>query len=145
VLVDDNQQVAKGELLVTIDPGDYDATLRQKQAALKNARAQAAAVQATIHQREAHISTLAATQEADLATAAADRANAVNAAALFKRSEALFARKVVAPQELDMARANAEATRATLDCRPENSTDERKQVSGTDFSGVTAERACVDS
>jgi membrane fusion protein, multidrug efflux system len=109
VLVDDNQQVAKGELLVTIDPGDYDAALRQKQAALNSARGQAGAVQASIQQQEAHINTLAVTQEADLATAAADRANAINAAALFKRSQELFARQVVAPQELDLARANRDS------------------------------------
>jgi membrane fusion protein, multidrug efflux system len=133
VLVDDNQQVAKGELLVTIDPGDYDAALRQKQAALEGARAQAAAVQATIHQQEAHISTLAVTQEADLATAAADRANAVNAAALFKRSEALFARKVVAPQDLDIARANAEATRATLDAALKKVATDQAQMNESEY------------
>ena len=61
------------------------------------------------------MNTLQVTEEADRATAAADRANAVNAAALFKRNQELFARRVVAPQDLDTARANAEATRATMD------------------------------
>jgi membrane fusion protein (multidrug efflux system) len=115
VLVDDNQEVRKGDLLVTIDPGDYDAALRQKRAALDSARAQAIAVQAGIQQQKAHVDTLEVIEEADRATAAADRANAVNAAALFKRSQELFARQVVAPQNLDMARANAEASQATLD------------------------------
>ena len=115
VLVDDNQEVRKGDLLVTIGAGDYDAALRQKRAALDSARAQAVAVQASIQQQEAHVNTLEATEEADRATAAADRANAVNAAALFKRTQELFSRKVVAPQDLDMAKANAEATQATLD------------------------------
>jgi membrane fusion protein, multidrug efflux system len=110
VLVDDIQELRKGDLLVTIDPGDYDAALRQKQAALDGARAQAIAAQASIQQQEAHVNTLHVTEEADRATAAADRANAVNAAALFKRNQELFARRVVAPQDLDTARANAEAT-----------------------------------
>jgi len=114
VLVDDNR-VKKGDLLVTIDPGDYDATLRQKQAALDNASAQALAVQATIQQQEAHVNTLQATEEADKATAEADRASAANAASLSKRSQELFARQAVAPQDLDTARANAQATQATLD------------------------------
>jgi multidrug resistance efflux pump len=95
---------------VTIDLGDYDATLRQKQAALDSARAQTIAVQASIQQQEAHVNTLQVTEQADRATAAADRANAVNAAALFKRNQELFARRVVAPQDLDTARANVEAT-----------------------------------
>jgi membrane fusion protein, multidrug efflux system len=83
VLVDDNQEVRKGDLLVTLDSGDYDAVLRQKQAALVSATAQAVAVQASIQQQKAHVDTLEVIEEADRATAAADRANAVSAAALF--------------------------------------------------------------
>ena len=60
-------------LLATIDPGDYDV-------ALDNARAQAVAVRATIQQPQAHVDTLVASEEGDKATAAADRASAVNAA-----------------------------------------------------------------
>ena len=115
VLVDDNQFVKKGNLLVTIDPRDYDATLRQKQAGLDSYKAQAGAVAATIEQQRAHLDTLAATQASDQATAQADRANALNAAALLKRNQELFARGVIAPQDLDRAKADADSTAATLD------------------------------
>jgi multidrug efflux pump subunit AcrA (membrane-fusion protein) len=73
VLIDDNQHVKKGDLLVTIDPRDYDAALRQKQASLDSFKAQAAAVEATIEQQQAHLNTLQSTQESDQATAEADR------------------------------------------------------------------------
>lgn len=115
VLIDDNQQVKKGDLLVTIDPHDYDATLRQREASLDSFKAQAAAVEATIEQQQAHLGTLQSTEESDQATAEADRANAVNAAALLKRNQELFARHVIAPQDLDRAKADADATQATLD------------------------------
>ena len=92
VLIGDNQFVKKEDLLVTIDPRDYDAALRQKQASLDSFKAQAAAVEATIEQQQAHLETLASTEQADQATAQAERANAVNAAALLKRNQELFAR-----------------------------------------------------
>jgi hypothetical protein len=115
VLIDDNQHVKKGDLLVTIDPRDYDAALRQKQASLDSFKAQAAAVEATIEQQQAHLNTLQSTQESDQATAEADRANALNAAILLKRNQELFARQVIAPQDLDRTTADADATKATLD------------------------------
>jgi membrane fusion protein, multidrug efflux system len=114
VLVDDNQQVKRGDLLVTIDPKDYDAALRQKQASLDSFKAQAAAVQATIQQQQAHLQTLESTQESDRATADADRANAINAATLFKRNQELFSRRVIAPQDLDRAKADADSMESTL-------------------------------
>jgi membrane fusion protein (multidrug efflux system) len=72
-------------------------------------------VEATIEQQQAHLNTLQSTQESDQATAEADRANAVNAATLLKRNQELFARHVIAPQDLDRTKADADATKATLD------------------------------
>jgi membrane fusion protein, multidrug efflux system len=115
VFIDDNQRVSQGDLLVVIDPRDYDAALRQKEANLDSFKAQGAAVEATIEQQQAHLTTLQSTEESDQATAEADRANALNAATLLKRNEELFARRVIAPEDLDRTKANADATKATLD------------------------------
>jgi len=114
VLIDDNQVVKKSDLLVTIDPRDYDATLEQKRAILESFKAQGGAVQATIEQQQEHLNTLESTAESDQATAEADRAKAVNAAILFNRNKELFARHVIASQDLDTAKANADSTQATL-------------------------------
>jgi membrane fusion protein (multidrug efflux system) len=43
VYVDDNQSVNKGDLIVELDPRDFDAAARQKAAALASSQAQAAA------------------------------------------------------------------------------------------------------
>src|SRR5215471_1400200 len=60
VFVDDNQEVKKGDRLIRIDARDFDAALRQKEAALQSARAQSTAVEATVQQAEAHVETLQA-------------------------------------------------------------------------------------
>ncbi|MFN6485022.1 MULTISPECIES: HlyD family secretion protein [unclassified Nostoc] len=48
VLVNDNQLVQPGQLLVKLDPRDYESKVQQAQAALENARGQAQAAQANI-------------------------------------------------------------------------------------------------
>jgi membrane fusion protein (multidrug efflux system) len=48
ILVQDNQRVRKGELLVQLDPRDYQLKVQQAQAALEAANRQAAAAQASI-------------------------------------------------------------------------------------------------
>jgi membrane fusion protein (multidrug efflux system) len=48
VLVDDNQLVQPGQLLVKLDARDYESKVQQAQAALENARGQAQAAQANI-------------------------------------------------------------------------------------------------
>lgn len=48
VLVQDNQQVKPGQLLVKLDPRDYQVKVQQAQAALENARRQAEAAEANI-------------------------------------------------------------------------------------------------
>lgn len=48
VLVEDNQQIKPGQLLIKLDPRDYQVKVQQAQAALENARRQAEAAQANI-------------------------------------------------------------------------------------------------
>ncbi len=48
VLVNDNQLVQQGQLLVKLDPRDYQSKVQQAAAALENARSQALAAQANI-------------------------------------------------------------------------------------------------
>jgi membrane fusion protein (multidrug efflux system) len=48
VLVNDNQLVQPGQLLIKLDPQDYQSKVQQAQAALQNARGQAQAAQANI-------------------------------------------------------------------------------------------------
>src|ERR1700747_1589684 len=65
VYVKDNQLVKKGDLLVQIDPRDYDAQLDQKQAALDSVKAEALSAQAAVEQQIANVRSLHATLDQD--------------------------------------------------------------------------------
>ena len=67
VFINDNQLVKKGDPIVEIDPRDYDAQLKQKQAALDSTKAQAAAAQAGVEQQIARVKSLQATLDQDKA------------------------------------------------------------------------------
>jgi membrane fusion protein (multidrug efflux system) len=114
VYVDDNQSVNKGDLVVELDPRDFDAAARQKAAALASSQAQAAAAQAALQQAIAHVKTEQATVESDRATAAADAALNDKAQSDFKRNEELFKTRVVSASDLDQFRAAAKSAAATL-------------------------------
>jgi membrane fusion protein (multidrug efflux system) len=114
VYVDDNQSVNKSDLVVELDPRDFEAAARQKAAALASSQAQAAAAQAALQQAIAHVKTEEATVESDQATADADAALNDKAQSDFKRFEELFKTKVVSPQDVDQFRAAAKSAEATL-------------------------------
>ena len=107
VAVDDNQQVKPGDLLVEIDPADYQARLDQ--AAANQATAEANLAQAKAQQ-------VVSQADADQARAQAGvaEANAMNAATQLKRDQPLAEREVVSRQQLDNDIANARSTAATL-------------------------------
>jgi membrane fusion protein (multidrug efflux system) len=94
VLVIDNQQVKKGDLLVTIDPCDYQAMVNVYQAALQVAQAEAQKAKANI----------------SAAKAQNDRAQTD-----LKRYEQLKGDSSISKQELDRAGAAAASTQAELE------------------------------
>jgi membrane fusion protein, multidrug efflux system len=94
VLVNDNQPVQKGDLLVTIDSCDYQATVSVYQAALQVAEAEA---------------------QKDKANISAAKAQANRAQTDLKRYEQLKGSSSVSKQELDRAKAAALATQAELE------------------------------
>ena len=140
VLVLDNQQVKAGELLVQIDPGDYQAALDQAKAALalaesearsagfdvprttgdvasgtSSAAAQLAGAQADLMRAQASYEQ---SQTADLAVAQANversRANAQLAKADLARYLPLMEKGEISKQQFDAAKANADASASAL-------------------------------
>lgn len=140
VLVLDNQQVKAGELLVQIDPADYQAALDQAKAALalaesearsagfdvprttgdvasgtSSAAAQLAGAQADFMRAEASYEQ---SQTADLAVAQANveksRANAQLAKADLARYGPLMEKGEISKQQYDAAKANADASASAL-------------------------------
>ncbi|HEX9489953.1 MAG TPA: HlyD family secretion protein [Stellaceae bacterium] len=107
VPVDDNQPVTPGDLLIEIDPADYQARLDQAvanqataEANLAQAKAQQVVVQADAEQARAQVGVA--------------EANATNAANQLRRDQPLAERQFVSRQQLDNDIANARSTAATL-------------------------------
>ncbi len=130
--VADNERVKAGQLLVEIDPADYQAKLKQSEADLALAKAQAdgAAAQVRIVEASAHgglesaqaavsgstvgVSSADATVEAARAAVARAESDNLKASIDLKRTQALFADRAVAQDRMDSAQAAAEAARAAL-------------------------------
>jgi membrane fusion protein (multidrug efflux system) len=148
VQVNDNQAVKAGQVLVQLDPADYQAALDQAKAALalaegearsagvdvprtsedtasgtSSANAQLAAAQADLMRAQA---TYEQSQTADLAYAEANieksRANAQLAQADLARYLPLMQKGEISKQQYDAAKANADATASALNA------DEQKLV-----------------
>ena len=128
VVVTDNQEVKKGDVLVELDPRDFDAQVNEQKAALNSAVAQLDAARAGLEQGLAHVLTLQATVESDQAAAEAARAQADLGAKDLKRSEDLYNQKVISSQELDNARASAKATQETLNSDLKKVVSDQAQV-----------------
>jgi membrane fusion protein (multidrug efflux system) len=128
VLVNDNQLVKKGDLVVVLDNRNFVATSDQKVAAFDNVRAQESAVKASIDQALAHVNSLQATVESDQAAADASRAQAEKSAKDFQRTQELFRNRVVSAQELDAQRATNDTNRAQFQANLKKVASDRAQV-----------------
>ena len=132
--VNDNQAVSRGDLLLEIDPRDYDAALAQTWAGLEAARDRVA-------QAESQITALdEASETAAGADVKAAEAVATNATQLLERLKA--AKGGVAGQELDQARANERSAAAALTSARAKSA-EAKARTAADRAALATARAGV--
>lgn len=107
VLVDDNQQVAAGQLLVELDPAYFQAQLDQ-------AEANRAAAAGNLAQARAQQAISAANVEQTRAEVGVAEANATNAEQQLRRTQPLVERQFASRQQLDNDVANARSTAANL-------------------------------
>jgi membrane fusion protein, multidrug efflux system len=154
VLVDDNQAVKAGQVLVKIDPRDYQAALDQAKASLALAESEArsagvdvprtrenvasgnSSADAGLLGAEADLARAQATYEqaqtADLAWAQANieksRANAELAKADLARYKPLMEKGEISKQQYDAAQANADATASALKADQEKLEQARRNV-----------------
>lgn len=119
VYVQDNQQVKPGQLLLEIDPRDYQARLAQARAAVVSAEAQrntsrkaAEARRSVIAQQRAQLAAAEATQAQTQAEAAAAEAQAANAARDERRYAELYETDAVSRQRYDQAATAARTAAA---------------------------------
>ena len=113
VFITDNQLVKKGDPIVEIDSRDYDAQLRQKQAALDSTEAQAA--RAAVDQQIANVKRLQATLDQDKADQAASQAQADQDADDLRREQDLYQQRVVSIEDFIRSRDTNRAAQANLD------------------------------
>ena len=136
VLVNDNQPVKAGQVLVRIDPRDYQASLDQAKAALSLAESDAASAGVDVPRTRENVASGTSSADAQLAGAQADleraqvaydqartsdlayaqdnieksKANAVLAQADLARYKPLLDKGEISKQQYDAAKANADAT-----------------------------------
>src|SRR5246500_2150952 len=115
VFVKDNQLVKKGDLLVQIDPRDYDAQLDQKQASLESVKAEATSAQAAVEQQIANVRCLHATLDQDSADEKASQAQADQTSDDLRREQDLYKTHVVSIQDLIHSKVANGAEKANLE------------------------------
>jgi membrane fusion protein, multidrug efflux system len=115
VFIDDNWRVKRGDPIVEIDPRDYDAQLRQRQAALDSTKAQANSAQAAVEQQIANVKSLQATLDQDKADQQAYQAQADQTADNLHRQQDLYNNRVVSVQDLITAKDSDRSAQANLD------------------------------
>lgn len=110
VLVNDNQQVQKGQLLVKFDPRDYQNKVQQAQASLSAARGQAEAARSTINLASQNTSASTTQAQGNVASAVAAISTA-QAAVKEAQAGIPSAQARVAQAEANLQRAQADYNR----------------------------------
>lgn len=111
VLIGDNQMVKAGQVLVRIDPRDYQAKVDQARAALAVAESQSAGAHAGVSLADGSTAGAVAAAEAQVAAAAADYARAQTDYERASTSELAYAQADVEAKQATRDRANADLAR----------------------------------
>ena len=128
VHVTDNQLVKKGDLLVEIDPRDYEMRVEQKRASAQTSDANYKTVVSAFELMQAKVTTAEASERQARAQAEASQAVATRAAADFKRSQQLVKEGAVSQQEFDSAQAAAREAGAKWNADEQNALEEASKV-----------------
>ncbi|GAB2946879.1 HlyD family secretion protein [Hymenobacter coalescens] len=132
VKVDDNQPVKKGDVLVTLDPADYQQRVNAAQAALLAAQANVTAARAAVGTAQANVRTA----QASIGVSDASRARLEKD---LKRSEFLRKEDIIPQSELDAVQANLRATTAQRATAAEQVSVTRQQVAAAQQQVAVAE------
>ncbi len=137
--VDDNQAVKAGDLLVKIDPRDYEVALEEAQAGLDQAKANILTAQAAIDQAKAAVEQAQAQVAQARAQAAQAGAQYEVAGVNYGRNSALFTKdaRAVAQADVDTTKSNFDATKAAFEASKAN-------TQGTE-ANLSASRASVQN
>ncbi len=146
VKIDNNQPVAQGQVLVQLDPTDYQVGVQRAQADVAQAEADARAAQsqvpimsnttssqistagASVEEASAGISVAQQQYEAALARVREAEANAVRAQKDVERYRPLAQKQEISQQQFDQAVANAQALSATVDTAKASADASQRQI-----------------
>ena len=121
VKVDDNQPVKKGDVLVTLDPADYQQRVNAAEAALLAAQAQVTAARAGVATAQAGVRTAQT-------TIGVSEANRDKLQKDLKRSTFLRQQDIIPQSEYDAVQSNLQATSAQRATATDQVTVAREQV-----------------
>jgi membrane fusion protein (multidrug efflux system) len=114
VHVNDNQFVRNGDLLLEIDPRDYQARVNERRAALQASNSAVVSAESNLQQARSRVASAEAALAQHQAEAESVAANAAKAEADLRRNQELLQQKTISPQEFDAARATASNEKANL-------------------------------
>jgi membrane fusion protein (multidrug efflux system) len=128
VSVADNQPVKRGDLLVEIDPRDYEMRLSQKRASAQTSDANLKTVFSAFDLMKAKVDTAEASAKEARAEADASQAVAARAGADFKRGQQLFNEGAISRQEFDHAQSATRETDAKWKADEQKAVEEASKV-----------------
>jgi len=112
--VRDNQLVRKSDLLLEIDPSDYDVRVREARAGLLTEKARLTEIRSRIDTVKKQLIEIMASSEAARAHLEVQTTNLDLAKADFERSKALMKKEVISRQQYDNARNRYEVAEAQV-------------------------------
>jgi len=117
VHVTDNQEVKKGDLLFEIDPGDYEAVLAQRKAALDVSVAQQKNAEAAVRQAQAHVGTIEAGYASAKATMDAAASAAKRQHGDLQRNQKLASIGAISAQEFEHSSTDEVSANANMESK----------------------------
>jgi len=112
--IQDNQWVKAGDLLLEIDPRDYQVKVKEARAGLETERAKLTQLRDKVNTVNKQLVQIVASLEAARANLTLQEANLHFAEVEFKRNEALLPRASVSKQQYDQAKRNYEVSLAQV-------------------------------
>ncbi len=140
VFVHENQQVKENDLLVKLDPRDYEAAVQQRQAALEVAQARETSAKSSVDAAKLHINTLRMVGESVRASVAAARSQATMSEQDHARNETLLKKGALALQDLQHSTAANLSDTAKLE-----STKKEAEAANAYLDEATAQEASSEA
>lgn len=119
VHVKDNQYVKKGELLLEIDPSDYDVKVEEARAGLEAEKARLKEIEARIEAARRQLEEAMARLEAQKANLELKKANLHQAELDLKRAEGLYKKEAISRSQYDRAKTAYDVASAQLRAQEE--------------------------